>query len=200
MPDLPTKEEVYGIHKESNNALYNQALQNNDEDSNIHINNPQGKIPLNNYYQRKEFNRNQNKKNNDINNKNSLSIIRSSISAAPIDDKKSKISKSMNINYSINNNQNEQLNLNENNKSIQGNILKNMNDNVERYDKQDNINSSKTNQCVEIIKRVNEENDLKENKFKKIFYLILFYLSSVTNNVILHFIVSIIEKIRGLIK
>ena len=200
IPDLPSKEEVYGIHKESNNVLYNQVLQNNDDDSNIHINNPQGKMPLNNYYQRNTFNRNQNKKNNDINNENSLSIIRSSISAAPIDDKQSKISKSMNINYNINYNQNEQLNLNENNKSIHGIILQNMNDNDEKYDKPDNINSSKTNQCVVIVKKVNEENEIKENKFKEIFYLILFYLSSVTNNVILHFIVSIVEKIRGLIK
>ena len=199
IPDLPSKEEVYGIHKESNNVLYNQVLQNNDDDSNIHINNPQGKIPLNYYYQRNTFNRNQNKKNNDINNENSLSIIRSSISAAPIDDRQSKISKSMNINYNINYNQNEQLNINENNKSIHGITPKNMNDNVEKYDKPDN-NSSKTNQCVVIVKKVNEENEIKENKFKTIFYLILFYLSSVTNNVILHFIVSIVEKIRGLSK
>ena len=74
-----------------------------------------------------------------------------------------------------------------------------MNDNVERYDNPDNINSSKTNQYA-VIKKVNEENEIKENKFKKIFYLILFYLSSITNNVILHFIVSIVEIIRGLIK
>ena len=171
IPDLPSKEEVYGIHKESNNVLYNQVLQNNDDDSNIHINNSQGKIPLNNYYQRNTFNRNQNKKNNDINNENSLSIIRSSISAAPIDDRQSKISKSMNINYNINYNQNEQLNINENNKSIHGITPKNMNDNVEKYDKPDN-NSSKTNQCVVIVKKVNEENEIKENKFKTIFYLI----------------------------
>ena len=200
IPDLPSKEEVYGIHKESNNVLYNQVLQSNDDDSNIHINNQQGKIPFNNYYQRNTFNQNKNKKNNDINSENSLSIIRSSFSAAPINDKQSKNSKSMNLNYNYNYNQNEQLNLNENNNVIPGIKLKIMNDNFERIDNQGNIHSSKTNPSVVIIKEVNEENGVKENKFKKIFYLILFYLSSVTNNVILHFIVSIVEKIRGLIK
>ena len=196
--ELPGKEEVLEIRKENNNVLYNQVLQNNEDDSNIHINNSQARIPFNNYYQRNTFNKNQNKKNNDINNENSLSIIRSSFSAAPIDDKQSKISKSMNINYNYN--QNEQLNLNENNNNIPGIKLQIMNDNIERNDKMGNINSSKTNPSVVIIKKVNEENEVKENKFKKIFYLILFYLSSVTNNVILHFIVSIVEKIRGLIK
>ena len=106
----------------------------------------------------------------------------------------------MNINNNYNYNQNEQLNLNENNNVIPGIKLKIMNDNFERIDNQGNIHSSKTNPSVVIIKKVNEENKVKENKFKIIFYLILFYLSSVTNNVILHFIVSIIEKIRGLIK
>jgi len=198
IPELPGTEEVLGIHKVNNNSLYNQVLQNNEDDSNIHINNPQAKIPFNNYYQRNPKYRNQNNKNNDINNENSLSIIRSSISAAPIDDKQSKISKSMNINYNYN--QNEQLNLNENNKAIPGIKLKIINDNVERYDKQDNINSFKTDPSIVIIKKINDENEGKENKFKKIFYLILFYLSSITNNVILHFIVSIVEKIRRLIK
>ena len=182
--ELPSKEEVLGIHKENNNALYNQVLQSNEDDSNIHINNPQVKIPFNNYYKRNPIYRNQNNKNNDINNENSLSIIRSSISAAPINDKQSKISKSMNINYNYNYNQNEQLNLNKNNKAIPGIKLKIMNDNAERYDKQDNINSFKTDTSIAIIKKVNDGNEVKENKFKKIVYLILLYLSSITNNVI----------------
>ena len=198
--ELPSKEEVLGIHKENNNALYNQVLQSNEDDSNIHINNPQVKIPFNNYYKRNPIYRNQNNKNNDINNENSLSIIRSSISAAPINDKQSKISKSMNINYNYNYNQNEQLNLNKNNKAIPGIKLKIMNDNAERYDKQDNINSFKTDPSIAIIQKVNDGNEVKENKFKKIVYLILLYLSSITNNVILYFIVSIVGKIRGLIK
>ena len=182
--ELPSKEEVLGIHKENNNALYNQVLQSNEDDSNIHINNPQVKIPFNNYYKRNPIYRNQNNKNNDINNENSLSIIRSSISAAPINDKQSKISKSMNINYNYNYNQNEQLNLNKNNKAIPGIKLKIMNDNAERYDKQDNINSFKTDPSIAIIKKVNDGNEVKENKFKKMVYLILLYLSSITNNVI----------------
>jgi len=195
IPELPSKEEVYGIHKENNN----------DEDSNIHFNNQQGKIPFNNYYQRNILNKNQNQNNNNIQNENSLSIIRLSISAVPIGDKQSKISKSMNINYNFNynynNNQNDQPNLNEDNNVIPGNNLANKNDNVEENDdKQDNIYSSKTNPSTIKIKKVNYEYEEKENKFIKICYLILFYLSSITNNVILHFIISIVEKIRGLIK
>ena len=178
--DLPSEGEIYGYY--NNNPNINKPVfQSNDDNSNTNILNQQGDIPLNKYFQKPIINNssNQNIKNNNVINKeNSISDNISKDSAAPpLEVKEIKIATSKD---NIENNENRRYKFNIENKNI--NEIKNLKS-QQSINTQPNIINIKTKKEV--------------NKFKEYSYLILFYLSSIINNVLLYFIISIIDRIRG---
>ena len=166
-PDLPNESEIYNHYK--NNQNINKSILNiNEDNSNSNILNQNGVIPLNKYFVINN-NLNVNKKNENLKSKEN-SIQESS--AAPILDK--------------NGNNNSILSEKNENKVNEINSDNNKTINVKPMEKQPSNNEPTI---------INIKSTKKPNKCIKILNLILFYLSSITNNVILYFLKSIIGRI-----
>ena len=192
-PDLPSEGEIYNY----NNNIKPYLGNNNNDNSNTNILNKQGDIPFNKYLIKKEKeindnnnNSNQNKKNENMNNKeNSLSEIKSLESAAPTLGKKQKeISVGSIFIDKIKKIENKEIKENKENKD---NKLKFVNN------KKDDDDNSIKNQNTG-INIINVKSSEKKNKCKDISILILFYLSSITNNVLFYILQSLIDRLRDL--
>ena len=171
---LPNESEIYNYNNNQN--INNPNLKNNDDNSDVNIINKNGVIPLNKYFEKININKysNENEKNQEIHLKEkSIQDDKSSISAAPI--------------------------LKDNNNSIS----------IEKIEKKNNEPIFDNNKIIDIksIKSQQSSNTQpitiyvkpkKTSKCVSILYLIIFYLSSITNNVILYFFKSIIERLINL--
>lgn len=187
-PDLPSEGEIYGYNK-NNNINNNQNFKNNNDNSNANILNQQGNIPLNKYFNKPDIKiyssrgkRNENKNESLYNKENkSISNFKASESAAP-----AFVPKGNNNNNIIDKNEkNENTNKNFEYKISEVKSLKSQLSSHTQH-----------NQPQPII--INVKSNEKHIKCKDISFLVLFYLSSITNNIILYFFQSIIEKIRGI--
>ena len=208
-PDLPSEGEIYRYNakKQNNNKPYLQNT--NNDNSNTYILNQKGDIPFNKFFIKKEINNNsnQNIKNENMNNKeSSLSEIKSLDSAAPpfVNKKKEininsiffdKIEKKENIG-NIGNKDNKENK--ENKENIENKKCKDSKLNLEP-NKNDDDNSLKIqNTAKNGLNIINVKSYEKKNKCKDISILVLFYLSSITNNVLFYILQSIIDRLRDL--
>ena len=177
--ELPSEGELYNY--KNNQNIDKQIFQNNDDNSNTNILNQQGAIPLNKFFQKPIINNysNQNKNNDNISNKeNSIQNLNS---AAPVIEAIE--------NKSSNSTQKKENNENNENKKFKLNIGNNIINDVKSLKSQI---SSNTQPNI-----INIKSKEKVNKCKEYSYLVLLYLSSITNNVLLYCIKSIINRIRG---
>ena len=177
--DLPSEGEINKYSKNAQNIIKIE-YQNNDNSNSI-IFNRQGDIPFNKYFNNISINHysNQNINNENLNNKeNSFSIHSSSPAAPPL---------------SIPNNNNPEIKVQKEEIEIKKPSLSLENHNLQ-ISKEKNIKIQDSNNTQPII--INVKSEEKINNCKNILFLILFYILSITNNIIFYLLVSIIDKLR----